>query len=73
MIENPVRSPIVPPIAESLSINLADLSFLYKKYKVVGSRYRVGILFYFYLATLTYSPKSYRSLKIGSKLRESWP
>ena len=31
------------------------------KYKVVGSRYRVyvGILFYFYLATLTYSPKSY--------------
>ena len=28
MIENPVRSPIVPPIAESLSTNLAALSFV---------------------------------------------
>ena len=28
MIENPVRSPIVPPIADSISINLADLSLM---------------------------------------------
>ena len=28
MIENPVRSPIVPPIADSLSTNLAALSFV---------------------------------------------
>ena len=27
MIENPVRSPMVPPIAESISTNFADLSF----------------------------------------------
>ena len=28
MIENPVRSPIVPPIADNMSTNLADLSFV---------------------------------------------
>ena len=28
MIENPVKSPIVPPIAESLSTSFADLSLL---------------------------------------------
>ena len=28
MIENPVRSPMVPPIAESISTNFAALSFL---------------------------------------------
>ena len=28
MIENPVRSPIVPPMAESLSDHLAALSFV---------------------------------------------
>ena len=28
MIENPVKSPIVPPIAESMSTNLAALSFV---------------------------------------------
>ena len=28
MIENPVKSPIVPPIAESMSTNLAELSLV---------------------------------------------
>ena len=28
MIENPVRSPIVPPTADSISTNLADLSLV---------------------------------------------
>ena len=28
MIENPVRSPIVPPMAESMSTGLADLSIV---------------------------------------------
>ena len=28
MIENPVRSPIVPPMTESMSTNLAALSFV---------------------------------------------
>ena len=28
MIENPVSNPIVPPMAESMSTNLADLSFV---------------------------------------------
>ena len=28
MMENPVRSPMVPPIAESMSTNLADLSLM---------------------------------------------
>ena len=28
MMENPVKSPIVPPIAESLSTNFADVSFV---------------------------------------------
>ncbi len=33
------------------------------KYKVVGIRYRVSVFYlYFHLATLTYSPKSYRLL-----------
>ena len=28
MMENPVKSPMVPPIAESMSMNLADLSLV---------------------------------------------
>ena len=28
MIENPVRSPMVPPIADNISVNLAALSFV---------------------------------------------
>ena len=28
MIENPVRSPMVPPIADSMSTNFADLSLV---------------------------------------------
>ena len=28
MIENPVKSPMVPPIADSISTNLAALSFV---------------------------------------------
>ena len=28
MIENPVKSPIVPPIVDSMSENFADLSFV---------------------------------------------
>ena len=28
MIENPVRSPMVPPIADNMSTNFADLSLM---------------------------------------------
>ena len=36
MIENPVRSPIVPPMADNISTNLADLSFVILSYVAVS-------------------------------------
>ena len=36
MIENPVRSPIVPPMADNISTNFADLSFVILSYVAVS-------------------------------------
>ena len=38
MMENPVRSPIVPPIADNMSTNFAALSFVILS-KVVAKKY----------------------------------
>ena len=51
MIENPVRSPMVPPIADNISTNFAALSFLILS--------KVGVS----KKTLTY----FRSASTGSK------
>ena len=43
MIENPVRSPIVPPIADNMSTNLAALSLVILSY-VVAPKYILTFL-----------------------------
>ena len=43
IIENPVRSPIVPPIADKISVNFAALSFVTLS-KVGVSKYNLTIL-----------------------------
>ena len=51
MIENPVRSPIVPPIADNISTNLASLSFSILSNVGVS----MSILTYVNLLSISYS------------------
>ena len=48
MIENPVRSPMVPPIADSMSTNLADLSFVILSNVGVSKNMRTYLKLFFH-------------------------
>ena len=54
MIENPVRSPMVPPIADNISANLAALSFLTLSNVGVSKT----ILIYFKVWSTSYSKET---------------
>ena len=55
IIENPVRRPMVPPIADSISTNFADLSFVILSNVGVSK----NILTYFKLISISGSEKYY--------------
>ena len=63
LIENPVSSPIVPPIAERISTNLADLSLIILS-KTGESKF---ILIYLKGALRSYSTKLYFCLHCKSQ------
>ena len=71
MIENPVRSPMVPPIADSMSTNLADLSFVILSNVGVSKNIRTYFRLFFHWLSI-FEEKTYQCYVFFYHLTFDW-